>query len=66
MAQNRDQGMQTFVQCLRDMATSGVIAEETALAEADNASDLKLSILREKLGGKEGLTGIDTSQLELA
>jgi twitching motility protein PilU len=65
MAQNRDQGMQTFDQCLRDMVSTGVIAEETALAEADNASDLKLSILQEKLGGVEGLKGVDTSGLEL-
>ena len=44
MARNRDQGMQTFDQALLDLYLAEEITEKQALAEADNPSNLKLSI----------------------
>jgi twitching motility protein PilU len=66
MAENRERGMQTFDQALFDLWRSGDLDEEVALAEADNAGDLKMLIQKEKLGGSEGLRGIDTSHFTLA
>ncbi|HLN22437.1 MAG TPA: PilT/PilU family type 4a pilus ATPase [Patescibacteria group bacterium] len=65
MASNQSSGMQTFDQALLALWKTGEIAEEVALAEADNAADLKMSIQREKMGGAEGLKGVDTSALAL-
>ncbi|MBY0355514.1 MAG: PilT/PilU family type 4a pilus ATPase [Rickettsiales bacterium] len=49
MARNRDQGMQTFDQGLLDLYLAGTITEETALLEADNPSNLRLSIKKETM-----------------
>jgi twitching motility protein PilU len=65
MADNAEQGMQTFDQCLYRLFAEGQIEADTALAEADNPSDLKLKIMRETAGGGEGLKGVDTSRLTL-
>ncbi|MBI4969790.1 MAG: PilT/PilU family type 4a pilus ATPase [Rhodospirillales bacterium] len=65
MAANTDTGMQTFDQYLYNLYAAGQIEMETALAEADNANDLKLQIMRATTGGAEGLKGVDTSKLSL-
>ncbi|MBY0430121.1 MAG: PilT/PilU family type 4a pilus ATPase [Rhodospirillales bacterium] len=64
MAENNEQGMQTFDQALLALWRAGKITDEVALAEADNPGDLKLTIQREKIGAasKDGLAGIDTSK----
>lgn len=49
MIRNRDQGMQTFDQALLDLYINGVITEEVALQEADNASNLRLSIKQQTI-----------------
>ncbi len=60
-------GMQTFDQALLNLFKSGQISEDTALAEADNAGDLKMKIKQEQIagGGKGGLKDMDTSKLSL-
>ncbi|MCC6914372.1 MAG: PilT/PilU family type 4a pilus ATPase [Rhodospirillaceae bacterium] len=60
-------GMQTFDQALLNLFKSGQITEDTALAEADNAGDLKMKIKQEQIasGGKSGLKDLDTSALKL-
>jgi twitching motility protein PilU len=49
MARNHDRGMQTFDQALLDLYLKGTITEETALLEADNPSNLRLSIKQETM-----------------
>ncbi|MCA0201188.1 MAG: PilT/PilU family type 4a pilus ATPase [Proteobacteria bacterium] len=60
-------GMQTFDQALLNLFKSGQVTEETAIAEADNAGDLKMKIKQEQIasGGKSGLKDLDTSALKL-
>jgi len=60
-------GMQTFDGALLKLFKAGEITEETALAEADNAGDLKLKIKQEQMTttGTGGLKGMDTSKLSL-
>ena len=65
MAENNERGMQTFDQALFTLWQDGEIEEEIAIAEADSPGDLKMLMQREKLGGGEGLKGIDTSRLSL-
>ncbi|KJS38036.1 MAG: twitching motility protein PilT [Rhodospirillaceae bacterium BRH_c57] len=68
MAENAHNGMQTFDQALIALFQDGKITEDTALAESDNPSDLKLAIQQQKLsasGGEAGLTSVDTSKLSL-
>ncbi|MBF0168043.1 MAG: PilT/PilU family type 4a pilus ATPase [Alphaproteobacteria bacterium] len=65
MAANTDLGMQTFDQCLFRLFVEGAIDEETALAEADSPSDLKLQMKQQLTGGGEGLSSVDTSKLSL-
>ena len=65
MAQNQEQGMQTFDQALFTLWHNGEIEEDVALAEADSPGDLRLMMQREKLGGAEGLKSVDTSKLSL-
>lgn len=65
MAQARDQGMQTFDQCLLDLVAAGRIPEDVALAEADNATDLRLRLQQGRIGQSGGLAGVDTSKLSL-
>jgi twitching motility protein PilU len=52
MARNRDLGMCTFDQGLLALYLNGVITEETALLEADNPSNLRLSIKQETMDKK--------------
>ncbi len=65
MAENTEQGMQTFDQALFRLWQEGEIDEDIALAEADSPGDLKMLMQREKLGGGEGLKAVDTSGLSL-
>ncbi|MGE0282888.1 MAG: hypothetical protein AB7P20_20055, partial [Rhizobiaceae bacterium] len=60
-------GMQTFDLALLNLFKSGQITEETAIAEADNAGDLKMKIKQEQISGtgKGGLKDMDTSKLSL-
>ncbi|MCC7259768.1 MAG: PilT/PilU family type 4a pilus ATPase [Alphaproteobacteria bacterium] len=44
MAKSRGQGMQTFDQALLDLFAAGVITQDTAEAESDNAANLRLMI----------------------
>lgn len=44
MERGRDEGMQTFDQCLFGLFASGMITEEVATAEADNPANLRLNI----------------------
>ena len=67
MAENEHNGMQTFDQALIKLWTTGQITEETAIAEADNAGDLKLQMKQAKIADGEGggLQDVDTSKLSL-
>jgi twitching motility protein PilU len=65
MAQAADQGMQTFDQCLLRLVATGRIAEDVALAEADNPTDLRLQLQQGRIGKSGGLAGVDTSKLSL-
>lgn len=66
MAENRASGMQTFDQALLDLYKAGRIEEEVALAEADNAGDLKLMMRSASFAeGEKGLESVDTSKLSL-
>ena len=65
MAQNTEQGMQTFDQALFTLWSNDEIDEDIALAEADSPGDLRLLMQRKKLGGGEGLKAVDTSKLSL-
>jgi len=65
MAQNTEQGMQTFDQALYRLWDAGEIDEEIAMSEADSPGDLRISMQRKKLGGAEGLKAVDTSKLSL-
>lgn len=49
MERNRDIGMQTFDQALLQRYISGLITEETALAESDNPQNLKLQLTQAAL-----------------
>ncbi len=60
MEKNRGMGMQTFEQALLDLFSQGHITEEVALAEADNASNLKLNLRHVKMNQ----TGISTATQE--
>lgn len=48
MEKNRDQGMITFDQCLLELIVNKTISSETALREADNPSNLKLKITKQR------------------
>jgi twitching motility protein PilU len=69
MAENVQNGMQTFDQALLKLVVNGEIDEETALGEADNVGDLKLQLKQARItgsGGAEGgLKSVDTSKLSL-
>lgn len=66
MADNRPSGMQTFDQALSDLVQEGRIEEATALAEADNPTDLRLRIQQTRLAGTQGgFAAVDTSRLSL-
>ncbi len=65
MTANSERGMQCFDQALFDLARDGTIDEAVALAEADQPADLKLRLQQARLGGGDGLTGVDTSKLSL-
>jgi twitching motility protein PilU len=66
MAQNNEQGMQTFDQAMFLLWQRGEIEQDTALAEADSPGDLRLLMQRETMGGGEGLKSVDTSKLSLS
>jgi twitching motility protein PilU len=67
MEENAQMGMQTFDQALLKLYRDKQISEETAIAEADNAGDLKMKIKQEQIagGGAGGLKAVDTSKLSL-
>ena len=67
MEDNVQSGMQTFDQALLRLYTNKEITEDTALAEADNAGDLKMKIKQVQIagGGAGGLKSLDTSKLSL-
>lgn len=67
MAENEHNGMQTFDQALLKLWQNGEITEETAIAEADNAGDLKLKMKQATVAAGEGggLSDVDTSKLSL-
>jgi twitching motility protein PilU len=68
MAENVQQGMQTFDQALLKLVMANEIDEETALGEADNVGDLKLQLKQARIaegGGGAGLKAVDTSKLSL-
>jgi twitching motility protein PilU len=71
MEQNNPQGMCTFDQSLVRLYVEGLISEETAIANADKASDLKIRIEQVKLSGKKGERGgtlreLDTSLISFS
>jgi len=65
MAQNTEQGMQTFDQALYRLWEADEVEEDVAMAEADSPGDLRILMQRKKLGGGEGLKAVDTSKLSL-
>lgn len=67
MEQNVTNGMMTFDISLFNLYINGIISEDTALAEADVAADLKMRIQQHKLSDTEGtgMDEIDTSLLSM-
>jgi twitching motility protein PilU len=64
MMKNTQMGMITFDQSLYNLYAQGLISEETALSNADQAGDLKILIQQFKLGGEAGgINKMDTSVL---
>lgn len=49
MERHRDQGMQSFDQSLMDLFVAGRISEEVALAESDNAANLRLEMRKARM-----------------
>ena len=69
MEQNPQLGMCTFDQSLMRLFREGLISEETALAQADQAGDMKIKIQQAKMGGKnirDTLDSFDTSLLSIS
>lgn len=71
MEQNTSIGMCTFDQSFLKLYAEGLISEETALANADKPSDLKIKIEQVKLSGKGGKKGgtlreLDTSLISFS
>jgi twitching motility protein PilU len=66
MEQNTSLGMRTFDQSLLKLFVDGFIAEETAVTNSDQPSDMKIKIRQAQLSNKngdheEGLSELDTS-----
>lgn len=70
MEQNNQLGMCTFDQSLFQLYKDGRITAEVAVAQADQAGDLKMKIQNEMIGGdssgKEALSSLDTSVLSIS
>jgi twitching motility protein PilU len=67
MANNNPAGMIVFDQSIFKLYTDGMITEQTAVAEADIPSDMKMRIQQHKLTGKgaSAMPSVDTSRLSL-
>jgi twitching motility protein PilU len=67
MTANNSAGMFTFDQSILRHYINGVISEETALAEAELPTDMKIKIREHRMSGKsrEAMPEIDTSKLHL-
>lgn len=67
MAQNNSAGMIVFDQYLLNLYKEGLISEETAIAEADIATDMKMKIRQISMKdlAKASGHGVDTSALSL-
>lgn len=66
MANNNSMGMIIFDQALLNLYKEGLISEETAIAEADLSTDMKMKIQQVKLNdSSKGMPNIDTSKLSL-
>jgi twitching motility protein PilU len=69
MEQNNQLGMCTFDQSLLHLYKEGLITEETALSQADQAGDLKIKIQQIKLGTsnkRDAFKQMDTSLLSFS
>lgn len=74
MEQNNSQGMMTFDQSLLMLFSEGHISKETALAQADQSSDMAIKIMQieiagaheDKSGGTDTFKTLDTSLLSLS
>jgi twitching motility protein PilU len=55
----QDAGMQTFDQNCIDLYLKNIITEETAMAESDNPSNVRLAIKRFEIGNNQALKGFD-------
>tara|TARA_R110002073_G_scaffold68403_1_gene169947 strand:+ start:61306 stop:62427 length:1122 start_codon:yes stop_codon:yes gene_type:complete len=58
MKKSREQGMQTFDQCLYDLYSVGEITYEDAMLHADSPNDLRLMI---KLGAESDASSLDSA-----
>jgi len=69
MSANNSVGMVTFEQAIFKSYVNGIISEQTALAEADVLTDMKIKIRQHKLTakgmGSGGIPDIDTHELSL-
>lgn len=67
MDANQNIGMTTFDQSLLSLYLSGVISEETAIAQCDIPGDMKIKMQQARLGaGNAGLSAMDTSLLVMS
>ncbi|WP_435642023.1 PilT/PilU family type 4a pilus ATPase [Micavibrio aeruginosavorus] len=68
MEQNNPIGMCTFDQSLLRLFAEGLIAEETAITQADLPGDMKIRIQQVKMGkgGGDAFKSIDTSSIKLS
>ncbi len=66
MANNNPAGMVVFDQSILKLYAEGLISEQTAVAEADIPTDMKMKIQQVKMTDKsKGMPNIDTSRLSL-
>jgi twitching motility protein PilU len=49
LGRNSDIGMMNFEMCLLDLLKKGLITEETAIAECDNADNMRLNIMKNQV-----------------
>jgi twitching motility protein PilU len=66
MANNNHTGMVVFDQSIFRLYADGIISDQTAIAEADIPTDMKMRIQAHRMGDKtKGMPNIDTSKLSL-
>jgi twitching motility protein PilU len=67
MEANQASGMITFDQSLMALFERGIITEETAISQSDMPGDMRMKILKVRLGGQsDAFRDMDTSILKIS